>query len=176
MRPSSKPDLLFLHASSVITPHGVVLFMGPSGTGKSTIKRMMADYFEPLADDVTCLWKTPAGEWHCDDGRFHFAPFPNQPPRTDRRLRLGGMARLYQSKKTEWSAFKQHLACEHLLNAFFEVAGQNTPYHSIKTLLAFRKVADLARSYPVYSLSFSLDLDSTLSIRRLLDDWGSNEH
>lgn len=146
--------------------------MGPSGTGKSTIMRMLADNYEPLADDVTCLWKSVSGDWHCDDGRFHFAPFPKQETRPDRHLRLGGLIKIYQGSHPEWIRLKPHQACDHLLNAYFEVAGQNTPYNSIQALLAFRKVADLARHVPVWTFFFSLTLDSALSVRKLFDNKG----
>jgi hypothetical protein len=43
-----------VHASSVRTPHGVVLFPGPSGTGKSTVAGLAAAG-TVLSDEVSCV-------------------------------------------------------------------------------------------------------------------------
>ncbi len=49
-------QLLTLHASSVQTPDGAVLFSGPSGMGKSTILAgLMQRGYPMLADDVTAV-------------------------------------------------------------------------------------------------------------------------
>lgn len=170
---SQRPGLLFLHASSVITEHGLLLFMGPSGTGKSTICRMLADRYAPLADDVTCLWPIGGNQWHGDDGRLYFSPFPRQPAPPERELKLAGLFRIYQGPEPLLQRMAPHEACEHLLNAFFEVAGQNSPYDSIQALLAFRKLASLARHYPVWRYSYPLALDSLTVIHRLVESWGS---
>lgn len=53
---------LVLHAGAVATPHGVIAFMGPSGTGKSTLAASLARSGSPLvADDFLWLRERGAG-------------------------------------------------------------------------------------------------------------------
>lgn len=48
--------LLVMHAASIKTAHGAVLFAGPSGHGKSTLLAAMVDRgYSMLADDVTAI-------------------------------------------------------------------------------------------------------------------------
>ncbi len=48
--------LLVMHASSIQTAHGAVLFVGPSGYGKSTLLAALVDRgYAMMADDVTAI-------------------------------------------------------------------------------------------------------------------------
>lgn len=50
----TRPDLLFLHASSVLFANKAALFVGPSMSGKSTVARTVASNKHPVvADDTT---------------------------------------------------------------------------------------------------------------------------
>jgi hypothetical protein len=68
--------LLVMHASSIQTAHGAVLFVGPSGHGKSTLLAALVDRgYAMLADDVTAI------EVESQSVPVAFASFP--------RMRLG---------------------------------------------------------------------------------------
>lgn len=66
-------QLLVMHASSVQTNRGAVLFVGPSGYGKSTVLAALARQgYAMLADDVTAIAvDSPSGP-------LAFASFPRQ--------------------------------------------------------------------------------------------------
>jgi hypothetical protein len=53
-----------LHASAVLSPAGALLFLGPSGTGKSTLGSYLGGAsggFTPLTDDITPVVMSSAG-------------------------------------------------------------------------------------------------------------------
>jgi len=75
--------LLAMHASSVQTSHGAVLFVGPSGHGKSTVLAALARRgYAMLADDVTAV------SVDSPSGPLAFAAFPRQRLSADIASRL----------------------------------------------------------------------------------------
>jgi hypothetical protein len=64
--------ILPLHASAIQTTHGAVLFVGPSGLGKSTLlAALLQRGYAMLADDVTSITLEAAG------GAVAFPAFPH---------------------------------------------------------------------------------------------------
>jgi len=76
--------LLVMHASSIQTAHGAVLFVGPSGHGKSTLLAALVDRgYAMLADDVTAI------EVESQSVPVAFASFPRMRLGADAATRIG---------------------------------------------------------------------------------------
>jgi hypothetical protein len=86
--------LLVMHASSIETARGAVLFVGPSGHGKSTLLAALVQRgYAMLADDVTAVTVEPPS------GPVAFAAFPHMRLCADAATRLDyrleGLPRVY---------------------------------------------------------------------------------
>jgi len=57
----TKKGGFYLHCSAINTEKGVVLFLGSSGSGKSTIARLLGDIYPVLADDQIIINKDKSG-------------------------------------------------------------------------------------------------------------------
>jgi hypothetical protein len=76
--------LLVMHASSIQTAHGAVLFVGPSGHGKSTLLAALVDRgYAMRADDVTAI------EMESQSVPVAFASFPRMRLGADSAARIG---------------------------------------------------------------------------------------
>jgi hypothetical protein len=76
--------LLVMHASSIQTDRGAVLFVGPSGHGKSTILAALLDCgYAMLADDVTVI------DVESQSHPIAFASFPRMRLSADSVLQMG---------------------------------------------------------------------------------------
>lgn len=124
-QPSTYKSVL-IHASAVEYKGKALVFLGPSGTGKSTISQLLAGTLEGarvLADDAVYLEGQIGGGWTVSDARprrlqegrgVQMAHPPAQVP-------LGGVFRLYQAPSFSYEAIASLETCRCLTNAFLEI-------------------------------------------------------
>lgn len=149
---------LALHASAVRVGERAVIFLGPSGTGKTTMVRLLEGLAEPLALDSIYLLSTDDG-WRVayGDGRAYFG-WPIAPEATARAASLHAVVRLQQAPSARVASLAPWETARALTDAYFELPRQRE--HTVaRKRAAFGALAALARALP------GLALDSDLSTR-----------
>jgi len=146
--------ILTLHASAVRIGGQALVFLGPSGTGKSTICRLLSDLSEPLVDDSTYVLYREGRGWLVGEAR---APAYEEAFLTGRTAGLDGVPlravfRLRQAAATRLEPLPAWQTCAYLVEALgwhrFRPAGMNRAI--------FARLAAIARSVPGYRLHFDL--------------------
>lgn len=153
-RPPDVLGILPIHASAVCANGGALVFLGPSGTGKSTICGLLSADTRTLADDIAYL--IPEGErWMVADADPHafLGPFSGQEAAALGRVPLRGIFRLYQSPGVHLEPIDALQLCRHLANAFFDFPRHR--HFDIATKRAiYARLAALARTVPGYHFYF----------------------
>jgi hypothetical protein len=148
-----------IHASAVYTAAGALIFLGPSETGKSTIRRLLSAQAEPLADDkVRLTWQN--GVWRvtsADGGRHKRLISEEQTAEPPRHIPLRAVVRLHQASAPALQPIDMLLTCRYLTDAYFEVQ-IHRPLDVEARQWAFAWLAQVARSVPGYHLHFDLSL------------------
>lgn len=143
------PKIILLHAAAVMTPGGVVLIMGHTGAGKSTLSGMLSERFVKIADDLIELTWTADQGWMAENGmKPQRHPIPPAP--------LRGFVRIYQALHTNLVPIGARKCCQYLTDALFEVAVQRQCDQAAQERL-FMTVAQIAREYPGWEYHFPLD-------------------
>jgi hypothetical protein len=158
-------NLLPVHASAVNTKKGVIIFLGPSGTGKTSIVRLLEDYVKTLAldavylipSDDTGLWQVAQG-----DGRAHGKALTWDETRNLQGFPLYAVVRLYQSSGVQLKRQPALKTCHYLTGAFFEISNQRD-YPIEKKRCVFKRFAEIAKVVRGYTLDFNLS-DQTSQI------------
>jgi len=157
----SSTEGFFLHASSVDIDGRVVMFMGHSSAGKSTISRLLSPRYPIVADDKVWVSLREPGEWIAADAidwllaeRTRVSPrrhqFVNQLP-------VLAVARIFKSETNQIQPLNPKETCRFLLDGVFEVDTQR-----LNTDIACRKrwfslVARFSREVQGWRLTFRKD-------------------
>ncbi len=158
MRQSFDPkNILLLHASAVSNADGALLFLGPSGTGKSTMWRMLSAYMSPVAEDAVCLvhqedeWRVVSGG-HCKRGDAAEMVVEGD---AVSYIPLRAVCRLYQAAEPQLEKMDTLLTCRYLTDAFFEIYPQRGRPLEVKQH-TFMNLAGIARALVGYIFHFGL--------------------
>ncbi len=146
-----------LHASAVVAPGGALVFLGTSGAGKSTIRRLLRPSFRPLAEDAVYLIPAHDGSWSVADAG---SPQPLQPLSEGEIAKLRGVPlqavfALAKGDDVRLERLDALSACRQLMNGLFEMVRQNAFTPDVRRR-SFADVAAIARRYPAYRLVFNL--------------------
>jgi hypothetical protein len=145
-----------LHASAAAAPDGALLFVGASGSGKSTICRLLIPYFSPLAEDVVYLVPALDGSWSVANAGY---PQPVQPLKEEvKKLHSVPLKAIFILVKGEGIRLERLdalLGCRYLMDGFFEILRQNAFTLEVRRK-GFSDIAAIARRYPAYRLVFNL--------------------
>ncbi len=148
---------LAVHASAVEIGSAAWLFLGPSGTGKSTVCRLLEERWPSLAQDVVYLFPLAAGGWGVVDGgrRAYEEALPAAEWAGLGARPLGAVARLFQAAEPRLQSIGPLETCRYLADALFEIAWQRE-YDVATKKMIFAHLAAVARSVPGYELYFGL--------------------
>jgi hypothetical protein len=149
--------ILALHASAVRVNGEALIFLGPSGTGKSTICELLSPDAEPLADDKVYIVPRGKRRWVIADAgeRILEGPLTQREAAAIEGPPLRAIFRLYQASRPRLTPIDAVETCRHLTNAFFELYWlQRLDMESKR--LAYARLAAIAQSTPGYRLQFDL--------------------
>jgi hypothetical protein len=166
--------ILPLHASAVIANEGALVFLGPSETGKSTMRELLSERFQSLADDAIYLIPQDDGTWHAanaDDGWAFRGPLPEKRAVALSSVPLRAVFRLYQSPTPHLEPIENIETSRHLMQAFFEV-GRHRKLDVEDKKLALASLAAAARSVPGYRLRFNLSPQTVELVTSTIEEIG----
>lgn len=154
-----RENILSLHASSAYNEDGALLFLGPSGTGKSTMLRLLSPYMDALAEDKVYVAPQPDGKWQVIRGDEYF-PIERKPACWENLEKLPGVMlkgvfRLYQAYEPKLENVDALTHCRYLTDAFFETLLRPRASLAVKQN-AFVALAKIARTVPGYTFYFDL--------------------
>ncbi|MBN1978807.1 MAG: hypothetical protein JW918_15525 [Anaerolineae bacterium] len=166
--PPQSTAVTIIHASAVRTGEGAFVFLGPSGTGKTTIHQLLstAAHTHTLANEAVYLIRQMDGGWKvskADDDIYE------EPPPTDEiasrdSVPLRGIFRLFQAPAPRVRRIGALETCRYMTDALFEIAWQREYAVAIKKAL-FSILADVCRSVPGHELHFDLSTRTIESFR-----------
>jgi hypothetical protein len=151
--------ILVIHASAVHVDGKAVVFLGPCGTGKSTVCNLLsAKQQQSLADDKVYL--IPQQEhkvWVVADAseRAFLGPLSKQEGATLQGPILQAVIRLYQDSQPNLECIDTATTFCHLTNAFFEIAW-NQRLDTAWKKQACASLAEIGRAVLGYHLHFNL--------------------
>jgi hypothetical protein len=156
LRHLSRPTAMLVHSCGILRNGQVLLFAGPSETGKSTIGRLCSeDYGVTLNDEMVLLsWPQPHnhGLW------VHSIPIVGEVPfRLNTSAPLAGVLMLKQSKRT---AVRRISRKEAYLRFLYQIINpsyfnQNDRRAAFSMITEF--VDEVTKATPFYELEFALD-------------------
>ena len=160
---------LFLHASAVLGPKGAILLLGHSGSGKTSLCKILSPYFSLIADDITFVCRRKCGVWEVRDGdSFRPELFKNRSVSKNMVQKapaypLGSIIRIFASQSTVLQPLAPMKLCEYLMDAVFEIDIQRKTIRSDLTVQWFHHVAAIAKQNKGWQLQFALDKKLILS-------------
>ncbi len=166
----SVPLVVAVHASAAQANGGALIFLGPSGTGKSTICAMLSDYAPQMAADTVYLVPRPDGQWGVADGgrRAYEGPLSEEEAGALPTVPLRAILRLFQAPAPHLEPLAALKTCRYLTDALFEVAWQRG-YDVVTKKALFARLAAICRATPGYELHFDL---SAATLRLLKEELG----
>jgi hypothetical protein len=165
------PDILAIHASAVQANGSALLFLGPSGTGKSTMCHFLNAYTQILALDAVFLIRR-AGTWEVANGdsRAFKRPLSLEEIATFSRIPLRAIFRLYQAPSPLLQQISSLATCRYLIDAFFEIGRQREYTYQTKQI-AFSSLAAIARSVPGYQFYSDLSPFALRTLNNVVGLW-----
>lgn len=158
-------DCLFLHASASIFPFGAVLFLGYSGSGKSTITEILKPEYSKLADDAVFL-KQIGIEWCVSNADYKNYENPNLAKIASMSRRMGnesiplaGAFKLHKGKSLGCLQVSALEMCKYLTDAAFEVDVQRKITTTNNRKYLFSQAALIARKIEGWDLHFDREVD-----------------
>jgi ABC-type dipeptide/oligopeptide/nickel transport system ATPase subunit len=169
--PHSGVRSVAIHASAVCANSQALIFLGPSGTGKSTMCHLLDKYTQTLALDAVYLvfrgyeWKVLRG-----DGIAHGKPLPEERANSSEGVSLRAIVRLHQTTDPSLEPIDALQTCRYLTDALFEIIRQREDNFETKRF-AFSCLATIARRVPGYQFHFDLSIRTPEILNKTIDLW-----
>jgi len=157
-----KSPVFTLHASAVATEGNVLVFIGPSGAGKTTIARLLAPYTEHWADDRVCLRLLSEDIWGVADAT---SKFPDKSSLIEIRrislcldyMPLRAIFVIHKDKTTYLRKIPEIESVRLLMASCYELVLQQHYKLDVRTKQdIFTDMASMIRVNPVYHLHFEM--------------------
>ena len=155
-----------IHASAVSFGKSAFIFLGPSGTGKSTICQLLRDVADPLADDMIYLFPAQSGKWEVANARDNIpdGPLVLREITNAERKNLKAVFRLHQVSDPYLENICAMDVCLYLMDSYLELSWNRRAGIDIKRN-AFSSMAAISKSVETYHLNFDLS-DKTVDMIR----------
>lgn len=154
--------ILVTHASAVVWNGKGFIFLGPSGTGKSTVCSILSGLTDRVADDRIYLIPSAIG-WHIASAdEYSIAEDLSEADVIRlRTIPLSGIFRLRRAAKPQIVPVEPLQTCKDLFYSYYELPPNGwCPVSS--TGAVFSQLASVARSIPGYVFCFNL---SSIALR-----------
>jgi energy-coupling factor transporter ATP-binding protein EcfA2 len=163
---------IYLHASSVNINGNVLLFLGHSSSGKSTISRLLSKRYPIIADDKVWIYQTKNCKWLVRDGNIRLNSNGKNLKSSDsyKKYPLFAILRIHKSDIIKIQRISAKTTCRHLIDAVFEVDIQRNQKDLMVRKEWFKLVADISKKNEGWDLTFKKDL----SIINLIDEFFGN--
>jgi hypothetical protein len=163
--PTTVPETgLFLHAAAVLGPDGVILLMGHSSSGKTTLSSMISNRYPIVADDLVFAFPSRDGAWKIMNGQLLKTEAELYRHGATERLFKEGAAyplrsliRIFAAERSILRPLSPVKLCEYLMDAVFEISTQSRHTDINSRNLWFRAAANIARQYPGWWMQFFLN-------------------
>jgi hypothetical protein len=142
-----KDESVLLHAAAIVKDEKVYIFIGHSGSGKTTVARLSEDY-TVLSDDLVII--KPA------NGSYGVFPAPcwldmQTGNRENRHYQIGGIFKLVKDEKT----YLKKVAPAQAMAEIFTVP--HIPYKAQPIEKLLNIYSSILREFPLYELHFTKD-------------------
>ncbi len=148
--------IVLIHGSAVEMKGRTLIFLGPSGTGKTTISRLLQPSATVIGDDK--LYLIPQGSaWRVADAtnRAWRGALTEEEARDLAGAPLGAVFRLFQAAEPHVAPVDSRQTCCYLTKAFFELHYWSCHLNAETQVDAFSRIADIARKTPGFDLHFA---------------------
>lgn len=161
---------IFLHASAVCVLGRALLFLGHSGSGKSTISQLLAERFPRIADDKVLVFKTRKGIWLVRDASgSYLARIATGYTLGREKFPLLGMMRIFKSRSLRLVPLSPRKTCHYLMDAMFELDIHRNNEEIGARKRWFRAAVQISRNSASWSLTFP---KSKSIIKKVSDAFG----
>jgi energy-coupling factor transporter ATP-binding protein EcfA2 len=166
-------SLMLLHASAVRVNDRACLFLGPSGTGKSTIVTLLSPIYHTIADDTVCIVNKSNGHWcvlDALDGLSDHLPIKNE---VDERFSVPLLAvfRLVRSLMPSIEPLNCMETCRALTSSAFEIDIHQKLCTRAEKIAIFRTVSEISRTVPGFVFNFSYSACTKEYFAAFVTDW-----
>jgi len=154
--PEPEPlGIILIHGAAAVMNNQALVFLGPSGTGKSTVCKTLESYVQVIGDDR--LYLIPQGSnWLVADAT---TPALERALTEEEALDLAGVPlsavfRIFQSSESSAVPVDARQTCRYLSASFYEFFwARDLDIQIQKTV--FSKIADISRKTAGFNLHFS---------------------
>ena len=141
----------YLHASSVISKKGALIFVGHSASGKTTISDILNVKFQKVEDDMVLLFEEKPGRWFLKD-RVNKSTKQKLYP-------VFAIFRLLKAQNISIEKINKLRLVKILIDAYFEVESQRVGINKNNNIKAFKTINKFAKLHNGWDLKFSLKSD-----------------
>lgn len=144
-----------LHASSIEINGEVLIFLGHSTAGKSTISKILSTKYPLFTDDKIFLFKE-GEKWYAVKGDRNSFEFSQKEINKEKKKALPVLSfvRIYKAKKMQIEKIDSLELCRNLIDAVFEVDYQRNNSDLELRKKWFFSVTELSKKIPGWSFDF----------------------
>ncbi len=121
--PLIKSKGFYLHASAININGKAILFLGHSGSGKSTIVKLLSTEYQIIADDKVWMSKHSSGEWYVHSLWNEINPIMSvtNKNRFKHRYPLNAIIRIHKADNFVLKKISEEKSCKDLIFSIFEI-------------------------------------------------------